>query len=391
MADRLTKRAVLLLLATPLVASCGGGDGSTVASGSTPKATLAIITTNIETARGQREFAQASEGARLDVGDRVRTDETGFAEITYQDGSWQRVENRATLTILALSARGSVNRVRTGVGVGRTWNNVKELDDPDDVYEVRTPVGTAAVRGTVFATDCVTTEECTFTVLEGTVRITPTQGDSVALAAGLSITVSDSGVSSGPAPSNVSDPWIVKNRALDDGRSGAVKDTRGTRRGIPLSACRAFSAGEAQYLASQRDDGRAVPVFEQSNAYDGTETPPADGWVSSECSWSAAGQSTNLDADFVDAGIVQLDLSIGNGFGSCGAGGETAPPDGGQPVTVGDAARWYPDRRTVIAYGEGICIVLAHSSVDAGTAGERAFADAAARIFTRLSTAAPGA
>jgi hypothetical protein len=38
----------------------------------------------------------------------------------------------------------------------------------------------------------------------------------------------------------------------------------------------------------------------------------------------------------------------------------------------------------VIAYGDGVCLGLHHTSMDAGTAGKRAFADAAARIMTRI-------
>lgn len=119
-----------------LVAACGGGSGDdtgdTVAADDSPKATLGIITTEIETALGDAAFTEATEGQQLDVGDRVRTDTTGFAEITYHDGSWQRVEAEATLTILALSADASVNAVRTGHDIGRTWNNVQELDGPVD-------------------------------------------------------------------------------------------------------------------------------------------------------------------------------------------------------------------------------------------------------------------
>jgi hypothetical protein len=385
MAGRAVRRWLLVLLL--LVAACGGGGGDDDAApvdaggGSAPKATLGIITTEIETALGAKPFAEASEGQQLDIGDRVRTDTTGFAEITYHDGSWQRVEAEATLTILALSADDTVNTVRTGHDIGRTWNNVQELDDPDDTYEVRTPVATAAVRGTSFATDCPTNTNCTFTVLDGRIRLTPTTGDPLTLTAGQTLTITDQGPQGDPTDADQDDPWITKNQDLDTERAGGDAPTSGGVRRIGISACAAFSEEEVQFVASQRDDGRDPGEFTQSDTY-GRDMPP-EGVVSSQCSWSGAG-SMRLDENFLDAGRVQLDLMVANDFGSCGIDADLEPPPGGEPVTVGDEGRWYPDRRLLIAYRDGVCAALRHQSMDAGTAGRDAFADAVQRILTRV-------
>ena len=155
-------------------------------------ATLAIISTNIETAAGSGAFEPATEGQSLVVGDKVKTDTTGFAELTYHDGSWQRIEQSATLTIEELTDKGDTDTVKTSIDIGQSWNRVQELTEPDDAYEVETPVGTAAVRGTQFATNCPTTTECTFKVVDGTVIVTPLTGDPVTLTAGQQTTITAS-------------------------------------------------------------------------------------------------------------------------------------------------------------------------------------------------------
>lgn len=364
-----------------LVAACGGGSGDdtgdTVAADDSPKATLGIITTEIETALGDAAFTEATEGQQLDVGDRVRTDTTGFAEITYHDGSWQRVEAEATLTILALSADASVNAVRTGHDIGRTWNNVQELDDPDDTYEVRTPVATAAVRGTRFATDCPTDTNCTFTVLDGTVRITPTTGDPVTLTAGRALTITDQGPDGDPVDADTTDPWITKNQDLDTQRNGDVEDGPAdddTGGELTLAACDAFSAEEATVLANAREDGRASGGMRETDAV----TPD-------QCTYVAADAPPDIEA-----GIVQVQLDEVGSFEECAARYVSKVTSSGEPLEgVGDEAAWYADERTVLAVQDGICLALSHDYSDAGQGSRRSFADAAQRILTRVTSPTP--
>jgi len=275
------------------------------------------------------------------------------------------------------------------VDVGRTWNRVQELDDADDEYEVTTPVGTAAVRGTVFATDCASKRRCTFTVLEGTVRVTPTDGDPVDVPAGQALIVTAGEEPGRRTSADLDDPWIVKNQDLDAqrGTGGSGADS-GSGGGLYANACKVLTPEEANELASQRDDGRSVSGMEQSNTYS-DEDPPAGGWVSSQCSWSAPGHMS-LDPDFLDAGRIQLDLELGRDLRSCTVDGDVEPPPGGETVTDGFAGRWYPDRRMLIANAHGICIVLRHSSADAGTAGREAFADTARRVLERVRATGSG-
>lgn len=180
---------------------------------------LGIITTNIESNTGDG-FVEASEGETLVVGDAVRTDATGFAELTYHDGSWMRVESEATLTIedLADSEDGQV--VSTSIDTGQAWSRVKELSEPDDEFVLDTPVASAGVRGTAFAVGCDGDTECTFSVLEGEVLVTPNVGDPVTLTAGQSLTITAGEEPPAPSQPGVealeADPFIAKNLELDE-------------------------------------------------------------------------------------------------------------------------------------------------------------------------------
>ena len=249
-----------------LVAACGSSSESgSAASGDAPTATLAIISTEIETALGGAAFAAASEGQDLSVGDQVHTDRTGFAEVTYHDGSWQRVEAEATLTVVALRAAGSVNEVRTSVGVGRSWNSVAELDDPEDSYEVSTPVASAAVRGTVFATECTSVTSCTFTVVEGEVQITPVDGAPVEVSAGERLTLEADEPPGAPEEVGddelAADAWIAKNRGLDAERApsdeGDEGDDQSDGAALP-AACDLLTTDEATAVADSNEEGYRV-------------------------------------------------------------------------------------------------------------------------------------
>ena len=217
--------ALLTIAVLAGLTSCGGGSSSA-------SATLAIISTNIETAAGSGSFETATEGQTLAVGDKVKADPTGFAELTYHDGSWMRIEASATLTIDELTDKGDTDVVRTSVDIGKSWNRVQDLAEPDDAYEVTTPVGTAAVRGAAFATDCPTANKCTFKVVEGTVVVTPTAGEPVTVVAPAELVVTKDVA---PGPGHERCPRRAAGRPLDReeprARRRAVR--RGRRVGRP--------------------------------------------------------------------------------------------------------------------------------------------------------------
>lgn len=213
-----------------LAAGCGGsgdgdgagGAGESASEADVVSATLEIITTNIETAVGDANFEEAEAGQELVVDDRVKTDETGFAELSYHDGSWQRVENNATLTLEELVDSDDAESVGTSVDVGRSWNRVRELSEPDDSYVLETPVASAAVRGTAFSTECPDENECTFKVVYGTVEVTPIDAEPIDVVAPATLTIRRNEIPGEPLTVPVDslrvEPWIKKNLELDGER-----------------------------------------------------------------------------------------------------------------------------------------------------------------------------
>lgn len=215
--------AVGRIVAVAIVAGCGGGDDG--GSGE-PTATLAIISTRIETAVGAGAFGEATEGQELSVGDRVRTDDSGFAEIDYPDGSWMRIDNNATARIQSLVARDAVRRIRVSIDTGDAWNRVGKLGARQGAYVLETPVATAAVRGTAFAAQCTGRTSCRFSVVEGSVTVTPLDGDAVRLSAGdvLTVTADQPPRRDAPGvPELLGDDFIAENVELDTDKDPGLR------------------------------------------------------------------------------------------------------------------------------------------------------------------------
>jgi hypothetical protein len=201
-----------------LVAACGGGDDGKSASSASSEAIAAQLKIRDEAARVRERagaFAPASDGQDLAVGDTVRTNGTGFVQVDYPDGSLTRLDSNAEFTLVDLSTTDKAQRVTGKLDGGRAWSNVEKITSSTGRYELETPVATASVRGTQFDTDCTAADDsCTFTVIDGTVAVTPTGGDTILLQAGEALTVTPDGNTSTPPPATP-DPWISKNTTLD--------------------------------------------------------------------------------------------------------------------------------------------------------------------------------
>ncbi len=184
-------------------------------------ATLDVLTEAVSVVRdGTGTPEAASSGAELTQGDEVRTDDTGFAEIAFFDGSWQRIDSGASVTLTELVDVEEGHVVRTGLDQGRAWQRVEDLTNSDDSFEVDTPVAVAAVRGTSFSIECGTDPvACTFAVIEGVVDLDLSDGTTVALTAGQRLEVRADAPPEAPTDVGVEqleqDEWIADNLARD--------------------------------------------------------------------------------------------------------------------------------------------------------------------------------
>jgi hypothetical protein len=204
---------------TLLAAGCSSGGGSSDA-GDGGLAELQVLSTDVQVRTPDTTFESAESGRELGQGDEVRTDATGFAEVVFFDGSWQRIESGATLTLTELVDIEGSQVVRTGLDQGRAWQRVESLTNEEDAFAVDTPVAVASVRGTAFSIECEGTPiECTFSVVEGVVALELSAGTTVEVRAGQRLVV-ERDLAAGP-PEDVgvdqlrSDDWIAQNLERD--------------------------------------------------------------------------------------------------------------------------------------------------------------------------------
>jgi hypothetical protein len=209
-----------------LSAACGGAPSAEVGGTSAddgPAATAATVEViEVLVERGEQEaFQEAATGDTLEEGDVVRTDPIGFAAIDYIDGSLARLGPSSTLTVVALADQAGPVDTRVDLDAGRLWSRVEDVTESEGRYEVGTPVGVAAVRGTVFDVSCLP-DRCTFSVFEGAVDVTLPDGTVIRIEEGRSLEVV-AGVDPGdpldlPADGAPPDPWVGDNRARDSQR-----------------------------------------------------------------------------------------------------------------------------------------------------------------------------
>ena len=96
-------------------------------------------------------YAAVTASQPVAVGDGVRTDATGFAEVAYSDGSRTRLDINTEFEVVALTDDAGNAVTRTEMGVGRTWHRVQAVGAASGGFEVVTSQATATVRGTAFS------------------------------------------------------------------------------------------------------------------------------------------------------------------------------------------------------------------------------------------------
>jgi hypothetical protein len=163
-------------------------------------------------------YAGVAASQPVAVGDGVRTDATGFAEVAYSDGSRTRLDVNTEFEVVALVDDAGNAVTRTEMGVGRTWHRVQAVGAASGGFEVVTSQATAAGRGTAFVVSCLSVESCDYAVMEGVVDVTLADGTVVTVTAPATLDVTN-GVATGPLPLSwdglFGDPWLVANTDRD--------------------------------------------------------------------------------------------------------------------------------------------------------------------------------
>jgi hypothetical protein len=166
-------------------------------------------------------FTPVDDPLPVAVGDTVRTDATGYAEVAFFDGSIARLDVETEFEVLELVDDVTGATIRTRMGIGRTWHRVQEFGEAGE-YSVETSVATAVVQGTAFVIGCPTTTVCRFAVAEGTVDVELPDGRVITLVApaGIEIDADDPGGPDEPVAlpfDTVFDDWVFDNGQRDVG------------------------------------------------------------------------------------------------------------------------------------------------------------------------------
>jgi len=198
-----------------LTAACGGGGSS--ASSAALKIIHAATDVRLQAAGN---FVSGQGGESLTAGNTVRTDLAGFAELDYPDGSLTRLSGSTTFTLTKLVNSAGTRQVGVKLDAGKTWNRVQKVTASGG-FSVSTPNAVATVEGTTFALTCLLDGTCTFVLIEGTLKIVTSSGQTITLTSGQKLTVGPDGTPGQPTvltTEDLSDPWITTNQALDAGQ-----------------------------------------------------------------------------------------------------------------------------------------------------------------------------
>lgn len=183
-------------------------------AGAAPLATLSVIEDPVEVSTRSGEFEAVDEQQEIDAGSRVRTGEGALAEIDYFEGSRSRIGPNTSYEIVALEEAPKRNVIVGRIGLGETFHAVKELSGSGSRFEIQESNAIATVRGTSFAARCLPPLPCGIAVTEGTVLVTPSSGEAVAVGAGQRVTIDDEGLLGEVAEVSPDDPWLNRNSDL---------------------------------------------------------------------------------------------------------------------------------------------------------------------------------
>ena len=146
------KKLVLVLALITLVALASVGCS---AEGSPCSSTLTILSISegdvFVMEAGTDSWEEAQSGMSLEIGDSIKTGDSSGAEITFFDGSTMEMEAGTQIEIISLdvSCDTGATTITLEQTMGTTLSRVTKLLDPASSYEVGTPTGVAAVRGSV--------------------------------------------------------------------------------------------------------------------------------------------------------------------------------------------------------------------------------------------------
>ncbi len=159
-----TPGALPIIQATPIPVVVATPDAQT--------ALLEDVQGLVEVQSAGEAWKAAGTGAPVQAGQRVRTGAFSSATLVFYDGSRARLGPNTDIAVDALDAPRSGRRlIRLTQTTGESDHDVAKSTAPDSQYEVATPSGVGAAKGTAFHVS-VTAALIRFAVSEGVVAVT---------------------------------------------------------------------------------------------------------------------------------------------------------------------------------------------------------------------------
>ena len=180
------------------ISSCGNNS----VQGNSPLTVLSIVEGNVLVQKtGASDWSHGNEGMILQAGNKIKTDNGGKATITFFDGSIIELSENTEISLDELTSKSpsSLKTIKIGQTIGETTNRIIKLVDPASRYEIETPSGVAAVRGSTMVVKVVADGTTNVYNVEGTISFTA-QGKEVMIPVGSSSTAKPGEIPSTPQP-----------------------------------------------------------------------------------------------------------------------------------------------------------------------------------------------
>jgi len=184
MRKKLLSILALTILVTSTLVGCSGAPStaSTLTVLSITEGDVFVMKTGTDT------WTEAQAGMSLEVGDTIKTGDGSGAQITFFDGSTIELEAGTQIEITSLdsSADTGTTTITLMQTIGTTLSRVTKLLDPASSYNVETPSGVAAVRGSMMIVRIIFDDP---NYEDGTVLITCVEGDIWAIWQGVELQI----------------------------------------------------------------------------------------------------------------------------------------------------------------------------------------------------------
>jgi hypothetical protein len=175
MRKKLLSILVFSILVAPTLVGCGSSP-STLTILSITEGDVSVMKA------GTASWIEVEAGMSLEVGDSIKTGDNSSAKITFFDGSTITLQAGTEIEIASLdiSTDTGSTTVTLEQTIGNTISRVEKLVDPASRYEVETPTGVVAVRGSVMQV---------YVIEDGTTWIINLEGDIWAVAQGVELQI----------------------------------------------------------------------------------------------------------------------------------------------------------------------------------------------------------